>query len=236
MFTQAIGVSPQESRNGTLTVPIDVPCSIPSAAFPPSPLARLGGYARPPRFARFLREPGSAPSAGGLAMSNVLDEPTRFPCSTLRVSLSIPMPTAAWTCPVPPSLKLRRTRMQTVIARAVTIPPSPRLRRARPAASWNLLRPPYGRAGSTPRLPGRSAAADGGTSTLPLFAPIVAPLIEVSDVAGNASAAPRHEQRRAARERAGMRQALRAYRTGEHRIIGVDYATLPFPAHTRAGT
>ena len=75
-----------------------------------------------------------------------------------------------------------------------------------------------------------------GTSTLPLVALTVTPLIEVSDVAGNASAAPRHEQRRAARERAGMRQALRAYRTGEHRIIGVDYATFSFPAHTRVAS
>ena len=39
---------------------------------------------------------------------------------------------------------------------------------------------------------------------LPLVASIVAPLIEESDVAGNANAAPRREHRRAARERSGM--------------------------------
>jgi len=70
-----------------------------------------------------------------------------------------------------------------------------------------------GREEQPPRQrPMRSAAADGGSSTLPLVALVVAPLKDEADVAGNASAAPRHEQRRAARERAGIRRALRARR------------------------
>ena len=50
-------------------------------------------------------------------------------------------------------------------------------------------------------------------SPLATLAP--APLIEEATVIGDADAAPRHEQRRAARERAGIRAALRATRTGE---------------------
>ena len=61
----------------------------------------------------------------------------------------------------------------------------------------------------------RSAAEYGVTSTLPLVALVVAPLIEEATVIGDANAAPRHGHRRAARERAGIRAALRATRTGE---------------------
>ena len=42
------------------------------------------------------------------------------------------------------------------------------------------------------KLPMRSAAADGVTSTLPLVASTVAPLIEEATVIGDANAAPRH--------------------------------------------
>ena len=68
--------------------------------------------------------------------------------------------------------------------------------------------------------PMRSAAGDGGTLTLPLVALVVAPLIEEATVIGDADAAPRHGHRRAARERAGIRAALRAARTGERYAAG----------------
>ena len=64
-------------------------------------------------------------------------------------------------------------------------------------------------------VPLRSAAADGGTLTLPLVALVVAPLKDEADVAGDADAAPRHGHRRAARERAGMPGTLRVPVTGE---------------------
>jgi len=51
--------------------------------------------------------------------------------------------------------------------------------------------------------------------TLPLVALVVAPLIEEATAIGDAEAAPRHEQRRAARERAGMPGTLRVPATGE---------------------
>ena len=79
-------------------------------------------------------------------------------------------------------------------------------------------------------------------ATLPLVALIVAPLSVNPNVIGNANAAPRHEHRRAARERAGIRHALsrtpdrRTLRRRSGRIMYEHYATFSFPAHTRVAS
>ena len=153
-----------------------------------------------PEVIMLLAEPRSTPPPRGLAMSNGLEQPTRLPCSTLRVSLSLPMPTAASGYVMPHAKK------------GACGTPSPSLfPRADVAGNAPGRCPHYQTLACSRWLRrGRSAIAPSAhveclrRQTLPLVAPTVAPLIEESTVIGDANAAPRHEQRRAARERAGM--------------------------------
>jgi len=154
-------------------------------------------------------EPGSTPSAAGSMMSNVLDDLMCSACSCLWHSLFIPMPTAAsGLCHGSCCLSA------CIFGGEPTSTPNPTaLSLADVADNDDADRPHYqektpachdgcekrGAAIAPSALYGMPPAA-----TLPLVAFIEAPLSVNPDVADNVNAAPRHEHRRAARERAGI--------------------------------